>query len=247
MSVYRAKKEAELDFPKRIKNHDTRRPPGNVPYVVDNLWEWVRPETYPDRRKSKFASPKAEQALRSAGLLADCLESTGVSEEEIASSGLPDECLKHVFRVEFVRDPVIAQLLGVEDARYHPDCQRVSSDTGYEHLEKDSESKHLREVLFEKLGGKFDWSSKKMKEKHPVGQLFQPCLTAKEVDYLFDIVDVLRSCKDEIQQEVTYWQDLELIDDPEELADEEKGEILFEFRGLDGEIGYRKQPVEKGR
>ncbi len=34
------------------------RPPVSVPNVVDNLWEWTRPEEFPSRRFAAFASPK---------------------------------------------------------------------------------------------------------------------------------------------------------------------------------------------
>jgi len=38
----------------------TLRLPANIPYVVDNLWEWVRPDRFPSRRTSVFACPRAE-------------------------------------------------------------------------------------------------------------------------------------------------------------------------------------------
>ena len=41
------------------------RPPGNVPYLVDNLWEWSRPTEFPNRRLCAFASPTKELALSS--------------------------------------------------------------------------------------------------------------------------------------------------------------------------------------
>lgn len=245
MSIYRAQEEVDFGSFEEIEDRDTRRPPSNVPYVVDNLWEWARPdrpEAYPDRRKSKFASPKPDQALRSADLLEDCLASSDVSKENLRADGLPEECLEQVFRVEFVGDPVIAQLPGVDDAKNHPDCKRLPTDSGHEHLEKDTSSKTLRKVLFDKLGGKYGWSSKAMNEKHPAAQLFQPCLTAAEVERLFDTVDALQPHKDEIRREITYWNDVELIE-PGELADEEEGEILFEFRDFSEEVGYRPRPV----
>ena len=43
----------------------TMRPPKNIPYLVDNLWEWKRPKEYPCRRFSVFASPSEEIALKS--------------------------------------------------------------------------------------------------------------------------------------------------------------------------------------
>ena len=47
------------------KAKNTMRPPGNVPYIVDNLWEWKRPKGYPNRRYSVFASPKPSLASAS--------------------------------------------------------------------------------------------------------------------------------------------------------------------------------------
>jgi len=213
MGIYRAEEDADPGSFKEMKDRDTRRPPSNVPYVVDNLWAWARwkqsdGEDYPDRRQSKFASPTPEQALRSVGL--------------------PEDAYEHVFRIEFVGDPVIAQLPGCEDAKYHSDCD------------------DLRSLLFDKLGGKYDWSSKDLINKHPASQLFQPCLMAEEVDYLLDITEELNPYKKEIQDAIDYWCDLELAD-PDDLADEEKGEILFEFSKFDGKVGYHRQPVKKNR
>lgn len=45
------------------RSRPTRRIPGNVPYVVDNLWEWVRPLNFPSRRHCVCASPKAALAM----------------------------------------------------------------------------------------------------------------------------------------------------------------------------------------
>lgn len=49
-----------------IKRQMSARIPSNVPYVVDNLWEWLRPEHYPSRRHSTYASPTPELALLNA-------------------------------------------------------------------------------------------------------------------------------------------------------------------------------------
>jgi hypothetical protein len=231
VSIYRAREDIETGSFKKTKDRGTRRPPGNVPYVVDNLWEWVREKDYPEypnRRQSKFASPTPEQALRSVGLLSDCLEEAGMSEEQLESDGLPDECLEHVCRIEFVGDPAVRQLAPenpdykIEDAKHHPDCTR------------------LRDLVIGALG-KFSWSSRPMAEKHPAGRLFQPCLTADEVEYLFDTAGGLKSHKEEIRQEVKYWEHLEPIG-PDSLASGE-GEILFEFRSREG---YWRRPVEDG-
>ena len=205
MCIYRAKKGKEPDSFKSIDYKNTRRPPSNVPYMVDNLWEWARPEEYPNRRHAKFASPKPEQALRSADLPVDSLED--------------------VFCLEFVGEPVIAQLPGVEDAKMHSDCD------------------DLRSTLFDLLGGKYTWCTEDFVQKHPAGQLFQPCLTAEEVDYLLDTTEELHSRKEEIREEVDYWDDLELIG-TESIADEEKGEILFQFKDPGEEDGYWRRAAD---
>jgi len=85
----------------------TMRPPGNVPYVVDNLLEWKRPAEYPNRRFAVFASPTAELATACAG----------------------NDKVPH--RVEFKGRFKLCQLLRGpsftknEDSRYHPDCRKL--------------------------------------------------------------------------------------------------------------------------
>jgi hypothetical protein len=58
---------AALDKNNPQKSRPTRRIPGNVPYVVDNLWEWVRPDHFPSRRHCVCASPKAALAQKFGG------------------------------------------------------------------------------------------------------------------------------------------------------------------------------------
>jgi hypothetical protein len=48
-----------------IHYRNSMRPPENVPYIVDNLWECKRPEAFPNRRFSVFASPQPQLALES--------------------------------------------------------------------------------------------------------------------------------------------------------------------------------------
>lgn len=45
----------------------TLRAPGNLPYLIDNLWEWLRPDGYPCRRTAAFASPTPDLAAASQG------------------------------------------------------------------------------------------------------------------------------------------------------------------------------------
>ena len=80
------------------------RPPGNIPYIVDNLWEWARPSEYANRRMSAFASPTPELAAIAYG--SDC----------------------HVYKVEFPENSSfkICQLIRPDknqDSRFHYECK----------------------------------------------------------------------------------------------------------------------------
>ena len=102
VTIYRAiRNHSKLDFQPR----PTPRPPGNVPFYVDNIWEWLRPNTMPSRRHAAFASPVPEQAAQSAKLT-----------------------LKDVFQVKPSEGTRFCQLVTgekPEDAKYHADLRRL--------------------------------------------------------------------------------------------------------------------------
>lgn len=79
----------------------TARAPGNVPYLVDNLWEWVRPSHLPCRRRSVYASPSPGLALASG-----------------ADGSTP-------YRVELQGHFKAAQLRSDTDSKYHPECRTL--------------------------------------------------------------------------------------------------------------------------
>jgi hypothetical protein len=86
----------------------TNRLPSNLPYFVDNLLEWNRPQAMPSRRRAIYASPTPELALENAS-------AGGISRDEYL-----------VCKVEV--DPLdvkIAQLQ-VKDARYHADIRLLT-------------------------------------------------------------------------------------------------------------------------
>lgn len=60
--IYRATPSAPRA---QVTAKPTIRAPGNVPYLVDNLWEWLRPAEFPSRRTAAFASPSEELARMS--------------------------------------------------------------------------------------------------------------------------------------------------------------------------------------
>ncbi len=99
-NVYRAVSPEKFSG-KLIQYKSTRRPPGNVPYVVDNLWEWARPEGYPNRRYSAYASPTKELAIEAAG------------KNTIA------------YRVQLNKDFLLCQVSICKDSKFHPDCKNL--------------------------------------------------------------------------------------------------------------------------
>jgi hypothetical protein len=85
-----------------------RRLPSHVPYVVDNLWEYARPDHLPSRRHSVYASPTPELALANA------------SAGNLGRDGYV------ACRIELACQPRILQL-SVDDARKHADIPRLVS------------------------------------------------------------------------------------------------------------------------
>lgn len=92
-----------------------RRPevrwPSNVPYVIDNIWEYLRPDNMPSRRHAVYCSPTPSLALANAsGKLAD--DDRYVPFEVVTTGcGSPTR---------------MAQLL-VDDARRHPDRSQLTN------------------------------------------------------------------------------------------------------------------------
>ena len=92
---------AALDKKNPQESRTTRRIPGNVPYVVDNLWEWVRPPHFPSRRHCVCASPKETLAQEFGG----------------SSAGT-------VFQVQKIVGGKIAQIKQ-QDAKLHDDARTL--------------------------------------------------------------------------------------------------------------------------
>lgn len=102
MDVYRAVPKQQLQPGARLHRVPGRRLPGNIPYPVDNLWEFTRPPTLPSRRHAVYASSSPELALMNASAW------KGEADAYVAC------------RIEFhIRPPMVQ--LSVPDAREHPD------------------------------------------------------------------------------------------------------------------------------
>lgn len=86
---------------KIIKHYETKRIPSNIPYLVDNLWEWLRPENMPTRRTAVYASPKKELAF------------------EYATEN------DYVCNVTFEGLHSVVQIKDYSDAKFHPDVKSL--------------------------------------------------------------------------------------------------------------------------
>jgi hypothetical protein len=167
LEIYRAVKINQESLDKPIYPRDSMRAPGNVPYVVDNLWEWKRPEAFPNRRTSVFANPSRAIARKSGAASAE------------------------VYWVEFKGQYNMAQLKGVEDSKYHPECDS------------------LKKLVLD-LAGK-GWPDLPLEKKMTVGRLWLPCLTKQEMDGLFETVKELKEAREQLLNSIRYWEDVELV------------------------------------
>lgn len=65
-NLYRAVPKNNFNENQIYKAKSTKRPPSNIPYIIDNIWECLRPDYFPSRRFSIYASPTPELALENA-------------------------------------------------------------------------------------------------------------------------------------------------------------------------------------
>jgi len=103
MKLYRSINVENANFKRDYNFRDTMRPPGNIPYIVDNLWEWKRPEEFPNRRFSAYTSPNPELALKLG----------------------PENGT--IFEIQFTGVYKIAQLTQYTDSKFHPECKTLKN------------------------------------------------------------------------------------------------------------------------
>jgi len=106
MPIYRAVPRDTHEPGREHTRHPGSRLPGNVPYFVDNMWEFTRPHDKPSRRHAVYASPTVELAFDGAA---------GVGRPRNGFVACRVEC----------RTPPKTFQLSVADARYHPDVKRL--------------------------------------------------------------------------------------------------------------------------
>jgi hypothetical protein len=125
LGIYRAVPKDRQVVGEPYMPRTTMRPPRNVPYIVDNLWEWKRPEKFPNRRFSAFASPKPEFAEQACGR--DCR----VYQVQI-NGDHRNLKLCQLVRSDRIQNP--------RDSKLHPECKSLKRGLirrlGYEWFHK---------------------------------------------------------------------------------------------------------------
>lgn len=108
MKLYRAIPKSKLDVAKRYERVATLRAPSNIPFLVDNILENLRPDHMRSRRHAVYASPTPELALANASAVLAPGDAMAVCE------------LAFVGRVKVAH-------LEVSDARYHSDIRSITA------------------------------------------------------------------------------------------------------------------------
>ena len=119
----------------------TLRLPVNVPFIIDNLWEYLRPEHMPCRRHAVFASPSPALAL---ACCAGTNKGRGLGVYQIVISG----------------DAKIAQL-AVKDAKFHSDIASIvgALPKRIAEIAPDGAARQAVAMLFLPGASKDDWSA----------------------------------------------------------------------------------------
>jgi hypothetical protein len=126
MKMFRAVPKKDFDESKVYKAQTTRRMPSNIPYLVDNIWEWLRPEDFPSRRFAAYASPTPELALANASAVGS------------------DPRLYKVCEVVLNTPNIKIAHLSVKDARYHKEVSEIMRHVAFR-LGKDFSNMNIKE------------------------------------------------------------------------------------------------------
>lgn len=117
----------------------TTRIPINVPYVIDNVWEYLRPAAMPCRRHAVYASPTPELAVSH---ITAAAKGRGTAVYKLVVSGTAE----------------VAQL-AVEDAKLHIDIRAIGAivqASSAELMNSPWEAKQAASVLFIPRASKAD-------------------------------------------------------------------------------------------
>lgn len=179
MKLFRAIPRRNFDPNFVGRPRTTRRIPSNVPFVVDNLWEYLRPGHLPSRRHAVYASPSPELTVAGASADGPLKDSYLVCELEF-------------FRENDNRTPSAEPLyrvvqLTVPDAREHPDVFL------------------LKKLALAKLGAEF--ADLPLAEKLSAAALFLPGASPEDLALAAQTNPAVRAILKAANELSTFWTD----------------------------------------
>lgn len=182
MKLYRAAPRRNFDPNFLVgRRRTTSRIPSNVPFVVDNLWEYLRPDLLPSRRRAVYASPSPELALASASTDESFRESYVVCELEFFRESLG---------ARSVAEPLYRALqLTVPDASEHPDVFL------------------LKKLALARLGAEF--ADLPLSEKLGAAALFLPGATPEDLNQAAQANPAVRAILSAATELSTFWSDVQ--------------------------------------
>lgn len=203
-NLYRALASQRVNGEEKKHHRDDRRTPQNVPYVVDNLWEWARPYGMPSRRGCAYASPTPELARENAG------------------NGPLD-----VFQlVEIAPDSILVQI-PPSDAKRHSDIEpdKGNGKPGLRIILLELLKKHyfrksqglaadqeLSDEQKAELRGAVGWAGLPFAIKMEAAPLFLPAVNPDELNSLLGPGGPLESIATELKNAVGIWKEAKLVD-----------------------------------
>lgn len=179
MKLYRAIPRRNFDPNFVGRPRTTRRIPSNVPFVVDNLWEFLRPDHLPSRRHAIYASPTPELALAGASADGPLKEGYLVCELEFFQERDNSTRSEPLYRVV---------QLAVPDAREHPDVFL------------------LKKLALAKLGAEF--ADLPLSEKLGASALFLPGTTPEDLKEAAQANPAVRAILSAATELSTFWTDV---------------------------------------
>lgn len=167
LGLFRAEKEVEQ---RRLDWKPTTRWPVNVPFLVDNLWEWRRSrqfDGYPTRRHALFAYSRRELA------------------QQYVDEHPKDDLA--VYRVILHDRFTLCQVPGLRDSKHHTDCKELRQET-------------FRILAEHGLVEDKGWSAcATLDDKQTVGSLWIPGLKTEDIRTLSQASEVVRDLLEAVE------------------------------------------------
>ena len=202
-SLYRALSSQRTSGEEKKHHRDDRRTPQNVPYVVDNLWEWARPDGMPSRRGCAYASPTPELARENAGNgPLDVFQLVDIAPDSILVQIPPSDAKRHS-DIESDKDKkklgLRSILLELLKEHYFKKDQGMPADQKL----NDEQKIELRDAV--------GWAGLPFATKMEAAPLFLPAVNPDELQALLGPGGPLESIASKLKGAVGIWKEAKLV------------------------------------